>query len=171
MHVNIALLDAAPSALNNKPMVERTDAETTEGFGKRFEELRAGMSYQALSDAIQRKTGIRISAQAMHKWSKGGGIDPKQVQLLAKFWGVSAAWLAYGVGSPTAAPTLDDAVKALPEDAQLQVLDYIRYKIERASALMAEENRAKYVSLLESMKLPPKPGPSDGKKKPTGGSH
>src|SRR3954469_6039917 len=103
MHVNPTLLDAVLSRLNNQPMVEKTDVETTEGFGKRFEDLRTGMSYQALADAIQRKTGIRISAQAMHKWSKGGGIEPKQVQLLAEFWGVSAAWLPRGGGGPPAA--------------------------------------------------------------------
>ena len=53
--VNPALLDRSSARANNQPMVEKTQT-----FAERFEQLRAGMAYQALAEAIFRKTGKKI---------------------------------------------------------------------------------------------------------------
>jgi len=162
MDVNPMLLDALQWPIKNQLMVEKA-----KGFAKRFEELRAGMSFQALSDAVYRKTGIRVSPQGMHKWAKGGGADPDKIELMAKYWGVSAAWLAYGVGDPNKTPTLSDAVDALPDDSRREVLDYIQYKITRAEAMMAQEDRSNYVALIEKLRKSPGPQRPGSRKKST----
>lgn len=98
-------------------------------FASRFEKLRAGMSYQALSDAIKRKHGKLISPQAMHKWTHGGRIDLDNLKLVADFFGVNDTWLLFGTGPETRGASLEDAVRDLgPTDGQ-SVLDFFRYKI------------------------------------------
>lgn len=90
------------------------------------------MSYQALSDAIQRKTGVRISPQALHKWTHGGKIDPDNVKPVAEFFGVQEAWLVYGTG-PESTVSLDEVVKALPDAEAEKTVDFIKYQLERAA--------------------------------------
>ena len=140
--VNPVLLDRKIALANNQPMVEKTET-----FSDRFEQLRAGMSYQALSDAISRKSGIRISAQAMHKWSKGGGIEQDKLKLVAEFFGVNEAWLMYGSG-----PLLQQAVGALSENDQQQVLDFIEYKIARTEALVANDRSVDYMKMISRIR-------------------
>lgn len=112
-----------------QPMVDKNKTDT---MAERFEHLRGGMSYEALSDAIYRKTGVRISAQAMHKWSKGGNIDPKNVPAVCEFFGVNDAWFVYGSG-PESKLSLEEVVNALPDPAREKTMDFIRYQIERSA--------------------------------------
>lgn len=144
MPVNSSLLDAASVTVKNQPMVEKVET-----FAERFDKLRGGMSYQALSDAIYRKTDLRVSAQGMHKWSKGGGIEQDKLKLLAEFFGVSEAWLMYGE-SP--APTLDEAVGALPDVSRQEVLDFIRYKYSRAEGLIASDIAGDYHAMIDRIR-------------------
>ena len=132
------------------------------GFSKRFIDLRGGMSLQALSEAIERKTGERISAQAMHKWEQGGGITDHWLNLIADFFGVSVVWLRYGLG-PQSTMSLDVAVKALPRDSQQQVLDFITYKIDKAEGLIASDLVADYHRMIENIRR-------DMEKKKNGGN-
>jgi hypothetical protein len=125
MRVNPELLDAMACASETQPMVDRDKTET---IAERFEKLRAGMSYQALSDAIFRKTGVRISPQAMHKWSKGGNIDPDNVKPVCEFFGVTEAWLVYGAGRESTL-TIDGLVSSLPDEPYQRTLDFIRYQL------------------------------------------
>lgn len=106
------------------------DKNKTETFPDRFERLRGGMSYQALSDGIYRKTGMRISPQAMHKWSRGGGIDQDTAKLVAEFFGVHEAWLLFGTG-PESILSLEHVLDALPDPAHERTVDFIKYQIER----------------------------------------
>lgn len=142
MYVNHALLDRYRAWANNQPMVEKVQT-----FAERFEQLRGGMAYQALSDAVHRKTGIRISAQGMHKWAKGGGIDPESLKPIADFFGVSESWLMYGTG-PEAGPSLQEAVGALSESDQQQVLDFIEYKIVKTEGLIASDRTGGYMKMI-----------------------
>lgn len=144
MRVNPSLLDGRFPMVKNQPMVEKVET-----FGERFDRLRGGMSYQALSDAIYRKTGLRVSAQGMHKWSKGGGIEQDKLKLLAEFFGVTEAWLMYGE-SP--APTLDEAVGALPDESRQEVLDFIRYKFTRAEGLLASDVAGDYHAMIDRIR-------------------
>lgn len=115
-------------------------------FAARFEQLRGGMSYQTLSDAVHRKSGIRISPQAMHLWSKGGEISEENLAVLAEFFGVSKAWLRYGEGD------LEDALVQLPEESRQQVFDFIRYKIERADTQIASQSLPDYLAMIDRIK-------------------
>lgn len=119
-------------------MVDKNKEDT---FADRFERLRGGMSYQALSDGIARKTGVRISPQALHKWSHGGNIDQDNVKLVAEFFGVNEAWLIYGTGAESKL-SLDEVVNALPPAEAEKTVDFIKYQLERAATetqLFAED--------------------------------
>lgn len=125
--------------------------EDQSGFAQRFEALRGGMSYQALSEAIERKTGKRISAQGMHKWSAGGKIAPKNAEVIAHFFGVSAIWLLYGIG-PKSSGTIDEAIQELPDEAQQQVLDFIEYKFVKSDGLIGGEKLTHYMKMIEGFR-------------------
>ena len=144
--VNLSLLDERERRSENQPMVEKTET-----FAVRFDRLRGGMSYQALSEAIERKTGVRITPQAMHKWSQGGDIAKENLKIVAEFFGVTEAHLLYGVG-PETGTSLEDAVNALPAQARQEVLDFIRYKIERADTrLFTGEQVATYLTMIDRL--------------------
>lgn len=138
MIVNPQLLDAPKTGRETQPMV---DKNKTESFAARFERLRGGMSYEALSEAIKRKTGVQISAQAMHKWSRGGNIDQKNIKPVCEFFGVEESWLMYGTGQESKL-SLDELVNALPEAEREKTVDFIRYQVERSATethLFAED--------------------------------
>lgn len=143
MSVNPALLDGVLHAENNQPMVET--------FAERFEQLRAGMAYQALSEAIFRKTGRKISAQALHKWAKGGGVDPENVKATAEFFGVDEAWLMYGTGDRDAI-SLQQVVDALPADDRQQVLDFVEYKFAKTERLIASDAAGDYMKMIAKIR-------------------
>ena len=125
-------------------MVKNSDT-----FADRFEKLRDGMSFQALSDAIHRKSGTRISPQGMHKWAKGGGIDPTSLRLVASFFGVNEAWLMFGEGDQARGASLEDAINDLGPESGQAVLDFFRYKIDTAESLVASDKLAHYVAMIE----------------------
>lgn len=108
------------------------DKPKTETFAERFEQIRGGMSFQALSDGIERKTGAKITPQALHKWSQGGAADPKNVKAVADFFGVSEAWLTFGAG-PQSSISLEEIIGALPQQEREHTVDFIRYQIERSA--------------------------------------
>lgn len=108
------------------------DKNKTQTFADRFEQLRGGMSYQALSDGIHRKTGVRISPQALNKWTHGGNIDPDNVKAVCEFFGVNEAWLVFGTG-PESKLSLDEVVNALPDPEAAKTFDFIKYQIERSA--------------------------------------
>lgn len=149
MIVNRWLVDATLVRLETQPVV---DKDKTKTFAERFEQLRGGMSYEALAAGIARKTGVRISPQALHKWSKGGAADPKNIKATADFFGVNEAWLAYGTG-PETAMQLEDVIDALPESKRQQSLDFIRYQLTQgANELFAEPARVtEYLKFIDRL--------------------
>jgi len=74
MAVNLGLLDDQYSGVQTQPMVDKNKTET---FADRFERLRGGMSYGALSEGILRKTGVQISPQALHNGRRAGMPIPR----------------------------------------------------------------------------------------------
>lgn len=140
-------MDASDNGPKNQSVVEKTQT-----FSERFERLRGGMSYQALSESILRKTGVQISAQAMHQWvTKGWLPSEANMRAVAEFFGVREAWLRYGEGQESEAASIEDAIEALPSDDGQQVIDFIRYKIERAESMIASDQFATYMALIDRL--------------------
>lgn len=108
------------------------------------------MSFQSLSDAIRKKTGVSISAQAMHLWANGGGITEPNLKAVADYFGVSAMWLGFGV--EPARESLEDVLRSMPPDDRQQALDFISYKLERNETLGTAERTAHYLSLIDRIK-------------------
>ena len=146
MPVNFDLLDEGKSRAENQLMVEKT-----EDFVQRFERLRGGMSFEALSQAIERKTGQRISAQSMHKWTKGGNIKPENLKAVCQFFGVTELYMLHGMG-PMSERTLEDAIRALPAETGQQTLDFVEYQIGRARELFASDRFADYMVMINRLK-------------------
>lgn len=130
--------------------IRREIVVTTLTFASRFQQLKGRASFQALSDAVYRATGIRITAQAMHKWTEGGNINRANARVLADFFGVTEAWLLYGVGREHEV-LLEDALRDLERGAARQVLDYIRYHLERHSRQLTADKMQTYIGLLERL--------------------
>lgn len=116
-------------------------------FAQRFKQLRGRASYQGLSDAIFEKTGIRITPQAMHKWNEGGQINRTNARILADFFGTNEAWLLYGVG-PERSVIIEDLIRELDPASARQVLDYIRYHLERHSKQLTADKMQTYLDLI-----------------------
>lgn len=127
-------------------MVENEDT-----FGSRFEALRGARSYQDLSDAIDKRYGLRISPQAMHKWVKGGGITPDNAKIVAEFFGVTPGWLLFGEGADTR-PSVEDAMQELPGDQQQQTIDFLEYQLHRSAPMIAREKLAKYMAMIDGIR-------------------
>jgi hypothetical protein len=126
--------------------------DAANSFAARFEELRADRSFQALSDQIFERTKIRITGQAMHLWTKGGAISEEYLQIIATFFAVAPAWLRYGVG-PKHEKSLETAIEVLGAEDQQQVLDFIRYKIERTHVVAQEPSVASaYLQMIDRIK-------------------
>lgn len=121
-------------------------------FGTRFEELRDGMSYQDLSDAIFARAEVRITPQAMHKWVKqGGGITPDNARVVAEYFGVSPGWLLFGEG-PEPQPRIRHILEDLPPENSQQSLDFIEYQLGRAGKFIAAEKMAHYMTMIEGIR-------------------
>ena len=103
------------------------------GFATRFEILRGGRSLQALSDDIKKATGKRITPQAMHKWLQGGGVKKEHLELLARYFNVTEAWLVYGeerVHNSADALTAEGLMNLLPPENARVMLDVFWLVIE-----------------------------------------
>lgn len=127
-------------------MVEK-QAET---FAVRFERLRGGMSLQALSEAIERKAGVQISAQAMHKWTQGGNISPENAKVIAEFFGVTEPYLIYGAG-PMSATSLEQAIRSLPAESGQQTLDFVKYQLDRSRELFTNDHFSEYMAMIDRL--------------------
>lgn len=108
------------------------------GFAERFEHLRAGRSYGELSDQIYEATGIRITPQALHRWSRGASPTEQNAAAVAKFFGVSTQWLLHGI-TPRHDTPIDQIVSAPPDTERREVLEMLRFCVWRASQRHAAE--------------------------------
>jgi hypothetical protein len=142
MYVNQCLVDSAFPMFQNQLMVDRIET-----VAERFEHLRGNMSYQDLSDAIFEKIGIRITPQAMHKWAHGGNIAPENVEVVCQFFNIPQGWFLFG-GSRIAF-SLEDVVNALPAESRREVLNFVRYNIERHSTELRAKDPGKAPDYLK----------------------
>lgn len=126
--------------------------ESDSSFAARFEKLRGETSFQKLSDAVAAQTGIRISAQAMHKWvQQDGGITLENAKAVAEYFKVSPGWLLFGEGQGQQ-PTIDAAIREMPAQNKQQSIDFLEYQIKSAAPFMASEKLAHYMAMIERFK-------------------
>lgn len=141
-------MDAPCWGRNNYAMVKST---TT--FAQRFQELRAGRTYAALADDLKKSAGIEVTAQTLHNWASGKtDITEDNLAALAAYYRVRPSWLRYGEGPREPEPRLEDVLSGLPDEERQQVFDFVRYKIERADAVIAKERMASYLTMIDRIR-------------------
>ena len=75
-------------------MVSKAAPKST-SFAERFLLLKGGTTFREISDRLNR-LGHKVTPQAAHKWSQGGGTTPENLLRLAKVLGVQASELLFG---------------------------------------------------------------------------
>lgn len=96
---------------------------------------------------------LNLTPNAVRKWFNGDGTpELKRAVEIARLAHVNVIWLLQGEGpkrlpahSGTVAERVHEAIDALPPDAQSEVLDYVRYKVERYASPEARERLAPYL--------------------------
>jgi len=112
----------------------------------------------AISDALERlkKTQfwlaetVGVSPQAVTKWIQTGKINRQNAIEVARVLRISVDTLVGGAQS--ANEQIGQAIEALPDDQQQQVLDFIQYKIERSEAFMTQERAAHYLKTIAKIR-------------------
>ena len=66
-----------------------------ENWRKVLFEWKGSRSFENYAEEL-RARGMRVTAQSIHKWFKGGGIDPLTVKQLAEIRGVAVDEFLYG---------------------------------------------------------------------------
>jgi transcriptional regulator with XRE-family HTH domain len=122
----------------------------TQTPGERIKSVRErrGLTQQEVADAV----GVTRVAVALWESGDTKSLKPGHLFKLARKFGKSPEWLVTGKGNELPASALLDLFERLPEEAALQIFDYILYRVERSSAFAAEEERAQYVTLLEQLR-------------------
>jgi len=136
--VNSALLAQKNLSGSIQPMV------TTLGDVIRQALARLGRTQGWLAESA------RVSPQAVTKWIKTGEISRENAVEVARLLELPVDALLGGV-SPAGAE-LGGAIDALPDESRQQVLDFVRYKFERAEGLIASEQAAHYVKMIDRIK-------------------
>jgi transcriptional regulator with XRE-family HTH domain len=117
---------------------------------------------------------FKLTPNAVRKWLLGEGLPELEVAIsIAKWSGVNLESLLTGRGTKklgelvdTKALVLGEAIHELPEDDRQQALDFVRYKIERSTAVLGAEKFGRYMVMLEAFsKVPKPPGPPPRKPK------
>jgi len=135
------------AAMNIRDKPTRTAA--TE-IGARILEVIGDDSYEAAAARVQQRGG-KVTAPAMHKWVQGTGeITEPNIRAFCEAYGVSPAWVRYGVGerSANAAPRTG-LIESLPKEVRGEAIDFIGYLLERKQPLMAREQLGRYVTMIE----------------------
>lgn len=120
-------------------MVKTVGNEITEALE------RLGKTQSWLAEAVG------VSDTAVTKWIASGQISRANAAKVAHALGISLDQLLRGqqdtLGQRMAAP-----IDALPRKAQQEVLDFLRYKYERAEEIVANEKAASYHLMIERIK-------------------
>lgn len=82
------------------------------GFGERVSQERRQKGLDERRDVLKRDVAraLGVSESTVGRWERGTlPDDPELLERLAAYFGVTAAWLHYGVGPREAPPSLDDS--------------------------------------------------------------
>lgn len=147
---NLFLRSGFNLAMNTRDKPHRT-ADTA--LGARILEAIGDDSYESAAARVQQHGG-RVTAPALHKWVKGSGeITEPNIRAFCEAYGVSPAWLRYGVGERKADSALPSGlVESLPKEVRSEAVDFIGYLLERKQALIAGEQLGRYVTMIERIK-------------------
>jgi DNA-binding XRE family transcriptional regulator len=112
----------------------------------------------AILDALERlqKTQfwlaeeVGVSPQAVTKWIQTGKINRENAIEVARVLRISVDALVGG--SQSANEQIGQAIEALPDEQQQQVLDFIQYKIERSETFMTQERAAHYLKMIDAIR-------------------
>ena len=121
-----------------------------ETIGDRVKRSReeAGITQQQLADQID------LSRSAVALWETGDtrAIKAENIFKAARVLKKNPEWLATGEGSELPNGALREILTGLPEDSGQQALDFILYRIERASGMIASDKVAHYTAMIEDFK-------------------
>jgi hypothetical protein len=89
-------------------------------FAERLTALKGDETYHALARKMN-EAGLSVTAQGLHKWCNGGGISADNLKDVARYFGVSPAFLYFGETAETSS-VVDD----LTPDARLIARAWLR---------------------------------------------
>ena len=104
-------------------------------FAERLTALKGDESYHELARKMQ-AAGLNVSAQGIHKWTHGGGISADNLKDVARYFGVSPAYLYFGETSETS--DAGNPADGLTAEARLIGKAWLRMP-ERFRTPLAEE--------------------------------
>ncbi|MEO8806608.1 MAG: hypothetical protein ABI433_11025 [Burkholderiaceae bacterium] len=100
---------------------------------------------------------FQVSQQAARKWLDGRAYpETGTVISIANWAGVNVNWLLQGAGPKRGdkvdmkAAVIDEAIKALPRELGLDLVDNLRSKLERAGKVAQDESNHRFVTMLDS---------------------
>lgn len=100
--------------------------------------------------------GRVIAPQTIYSWLNGGGADDQTLVDFARVYDVRLPWLRYGDGDqrePTEAERdMARLFAELPPELRRETLDILGYQVQRATALVASERTARYMTMIEKIK-------------------
>jgi hypothetical protein len=102
---------------------------------------------------------FHVTPNAARKWLLGEGMPELSLAVdIANWAGVNINWLLQGAG-PKRGEAVDDkaialqaTIERLPSSDGQQVLDFLRYRIDRNDDLFVGERMARYMSMLDAFK-------------------
>ena len=136
------------------------DSTVKEGFAARLIELCADKGLAA-EHGRQTKLAAQfgVSPNAARKWLRGDGMPELQMAVEISEWaGVNVNWLLQGIGPKHGnrhdlrGIVLDEVMRSFPAEERREVLDYIKYKLDRARASFTSERLSRYEKALENFK-------------------
>jgi len=132
------------------------------GFASRLVELcnTAGMPERGRQSQLARQ--FEVTPKAARKWINGLGLPELEMIMAIARWGnVNMEWLLTGRGPKrgnlvdTKDLLLGEMMRNLPAATRHEVADFLGYKIEKGVPTLANEERAKYLLLIETFKNGP----------------
>lgn len=134
-------------------------SEQLAAFAKRMDEVCNDLN---LPQGRGRQTALgkrfNVTAKAARKWLTGEGYPELVLAVaIANDAKVHLTWLLQGVGpkrpasAQGVADVLQEGIEALPKDDRKAVLDFLRYKFERADGWFAKEQLGRYLTSLDKL--------------------
>jgi hypothetical protein len=137
--------------------MDNDEVELLAGFAARMNEICDDMQITA---GHGRQTALaanfKVTAKAARKWLLGLGYPEMSMAVrLANWAGVNLTWLLQGAGSKHGdkvdfkAIVIAEAIKSLPREMGLDLMDNLRAKLERVGKIRPEESGNRYVTMLD----------------------
>jgi hypothetical protein len=113
----------------------------TQTMGDRINEIRGADSFATVSVKLAKK-GVNISAQGVHKWTKGGEIPEGSLQVFCQIYSARPEYVRYGVSSVKY--PIAEKIRELPLVLQQRVESYVDGLIEATKTEIQSNNKKSY---------------------------